>query len=101
MMCKQFGAYRIGLLAFLVVIVFAGCAVAEQPTPQPTVDLTVPLGYPGHPVLHNAEWSQTVQTVDGVDMLLVPTGCFMMGSTTGDVDEQPIYAQCFKKPYWI
>jgi formylglycine-generating enzyme required for sulfatase activity len=88
-------------LLFVLTILMAGCAVAEQPTPAPTIDFSVPIGFTGHPVTTNAEWSPTVQTYDGVDMVLVPAGCFMMGSNYGDPDEQPVFAQCFKKPFWI
>src|SRR6185503_10873821 len=98
-MRKQLHIYQSVLLAFFMVILVSACAIGEQATPvsipTPTFDMTVPLGYPGHPVITNAEWSQIIQTFDGVDMLLVPTGCFMMGSTTGDLDEQPIHPQCF------
>jgi iron(II)-dependent oxidoreductase len=34
-------------------------------------------------------------------MVLVPAGCFMMGSNNGDADEQPVHQQCFEKPFWI
>jgi formylglycine-generating enzyme required for sulfatase activity len=101
MIRHQLHGYWSVFLALCLLILVAGCAIAEQPTPPATIDSSVPLGYPGHPVTNNAEWSPTIQTYNGVDMLLVPTGCFMMGSTTGDADEQPIYAQCFRKPYWI
>ncbi len=38
---------------------------------------------------------------DGVTMVLVPAGCFMMGSTDGEDDEQPVNEQCFEEPFWI
>src|SRR5690606_37691166 len=34
---------------------------------------------------------------DGVPMMLVPAGCFNMGS----IDEPPIHEQCFDAPFWI
>jgi sulfatase modifying factor 1 len=34
-------------------------------------------------------------------MALVPVGCFMMGSTDGDADEQPVRQVCFEEPFWI
>jgi formylglycine-generating enzyme required for sulfatase activity len=37
---------------------------------------------------------------DGVPMVLVPAGCFMMGGTLFD-DQQPIHRQCFEVPFWI
>jgi formylglycine-generating enzyme required for sulfatase activity len=41
------------------------------------------------------------QTFNGVEMVLVPKGCFMMGSNDGDSDEQPMHEQCFHAPFWI
>jgi formylglycine-generating enzyme required for sulfatase activity/energy-coupling factor transporter ATP-binding protein EcfA2 len=45
---------------------------------------------------------QPVEMTDefGVVMVMVPTGCFYMGSVTG-VDEQPVHQQCFAVPFWI
>ncbi len=102
-MVKQLRLFQRFLFMLGALLLMSACGAAEQfqPTPAPTTDFRVPLGYPGHPVATNAEWSQIVQTFDGVDMMLVPTGCFMMGSADGDADEQPVYAQCFKQPFWI
>lgn len=33
-------------------------------------------------------------------MVLVPAGCFDMGSITND-DEKPVHEQCFNTPFWI
>jgi formylglycine-generating enzyme required for sulfatase activity len=83
-------------------ILATACAISDQSTPAaPTADLRVPLGFPGHPVTSNDEWPPTVQTFNGVDMVLVPVGCFMMGSDYGDADEKPVFAQCFQQPFWI
>jgi formylglycine-generating enzyme len=38
---------------------------------------------------------------DGVPMVLVPVGCFMMGSQDGSDDENPVHEQCFDAPFWI
>jgi formylglycine-generating enzyme required for sulfatase activity len=99
---KQTADYSLAFLLWgVLALLVAGCAVAEQTTPAPTIDFTAPLGFAGHPVTTNAEWGPTVQTFNGVDMVLVPAGCFMMGSAYGDPDEQPVYAQCFRNPFWI
>ena len=37
---------------------------------------------------HTAE---IVSEIDGATMVLIPTGTFQMGSTTGDSDEQPVH----------
>jgi formylglycine-generating enzyme required for sulfatase activity len=50
----------------------------------------------------NSVWSPVAHTFeDDVTMVLVPAGCFMMGSNDGDVDEQPGHEQCFDEPFWI
>jgi LysM repeat protein len=50
---------------------------------------------------NNADWTPVVQDFGGVDMVLVPAGCFMMGSNDGNYDEQPVNEQCFDEPFWI
>lgn len=47
------------------------------------------------PVTRNADWTPIEREFDGVMMVLVPTGCFMMGED-GDGGEQ-----CFDEPFWI
>jgi formylglycine-generating enzyme required for sulfatase activity len=51
--------------------------------------------------MRNADWTPEIREFDGVEMVLVPSGCFMMGSNDGDDDEQPVHEQCFDEPYWI
>jgi formylglycine-generating enzyme required for sulfatase activity len=62
------------------------------PTPRPGIDI---------PVNSNDQWQPLTQSFEGVDMVLVPMGCFMMGSENGDTDERPIHQQCFDQPFWI
>jgi formylglycine-generating enzyme required for sulfatase activity len=52
-------------------------------------------------VIQNAEWEAHVEVFDGVEMVLVPAGCFMMGSAAGENDERPVREQCFEQPFWI
>lgn len=72
-------------------------------------------------VSSNAEWEPYVQEFNGIQMVLVPAGCFTMGSTDEQLDlvmqmcddanyscsrswfqnEQPAHEQCFDKPFWI
>jgi formylglycine-generating enzyme required for sulfatase activity len=42
-----------------------------------------------------------VQEYEGVPMVQVPAGCFMMGYDAGGEDEKPIHQQCFDAPYYI
>lgn len=46
------------------------------------------------------EWTPEIQEFDGVEMVLVPVGCFWMGSVISD-DEQAIHEMCIDEPYWI
>jgi formylglycine-generating enzyme required for sulfatase activity len=55
-------------------------------------------------VSSNTEWelySPFIQEFNGVEMVLVPAGCFMMGSDDGESDERPVRQQCFDEPFWI
>jgi formylglycine-generating enzyme required for sulfatase activity len=53
----------------------------------------------------NAEWQQYypegfVQAFNGVEMVLVPAGCFRMGNDD-EREASPSYHQCFVVPFWI
>lgn len=41
--------------------------------------------------------------MNNMEMVLVPAGCFMMGSVdnNADADENPIHEQCVEEPFWI
>ncbi len=88
---------------------------------SPTVTL-VPIGFPGNPVMSNSQWSPVSQTFGSSEMMLVPAGCFIMGSTDEDremavqqciplvnenscrtlvADEFPQALTCFEQPFWI
>jgi len=77
-------------------------ALTTESTPEPTPELTLvdpetaslPAG------AHNADWMPVIQEFDGVAMVLVPAGCFEMGSTQSD-DEHPVHQVCFEEPFWI
>jgi formylglycine-generating enzyme required for sulfatase activity len=49
----------------------------------------------------NDEWVVYTETINGIEMALVPVGCFLMGSMEENTDELPIHRVCFDKPYWI
>ena len=79
---------------------------AEAQTATP-----LPLGF--EPVTTNAAWTPVVAEFDGVEMVLVPAGCFMMGmneatreALRGEFgysfeDEVHAHEFCFKEPFWI
>lgn len=73
--------------------------LATQETWTPTSTLS-PEQLAMTPMLHNAAWTPYEKDFDGIPMVLVPAGCFMMGSTTND-DEQPVHEQCFDQAFWI
>ncbi|MCP4542858.1 MAG: SUMF1/EgtB/PvdO family nonheme iron enzyme [Chloroflexi bacterium] len=49
----------------------------------------------------NGEWDPHMQEIDGVEMVLVPAGCFMMGDVDGESDENPVHEICFDNPFLI
>ncbi len=69
-------------------------------TPRPT-DTPDPLQAAFTPVTRNPDWTPVEREFDGVMMVLVPAGCFMMGSNDGQDDETPVHEQCFDEPFWI
>jgi len=73
-------------------------------------------------VAENASWQPVIRAVSGLDMALVPAGCFVMGATDEQLveaqdscdayygafgcsrdfsDEQPAHEVCISAPYWI
>lgn len=67
------------------------------------IPTNTPLPVPTLPdvVTSNAEWTPVYQTFDDVEMLLVPPGCFMMGSNDSEEGAAPAHEQCFEQPFWI
>lgn len=66
----------------------------------------------------NSEWTPFIEQVNGVSMALVPSGCFIMGSTDAHIDyieemidrkvssssfrdQQPAHQVCYETPFWI
>ncbi len=98
-------AYRTWQAATSTSNFFVGLTVTATlwtATPTRTITPTpIPLGFPGNPVTKNTEWYPVHQTFDDVVMVLVPVGCFMMGSDNGSDDETPLTKQCIQKPFWI
>jgi formylglycine-generating enzyme required for sulfatase activity len=68
-------------------------------TPTATID---PVFLARLPVSANADWQPVERAFDGVTMVLVPAGCFTMGTDTEhDVDERPAHQVCFTTPFWM
>lgn len=101
----------VGLLTVLVVVIALIIAssgspgtpgqVAVEPTSAETMSPS-PTLEPGFvPVVGNADWTIIERDFDGVPMVLVPIGCFEMGSDDGEIDQQPAHPLCFETPFWI
>lgn len=74
----------------------------NTPEPSPTLTPTPdPIQLATTPVAHNADWTPYERDFDGVPMVLVPAGCFMMGSEDGEANERPVNQVCFNTPFWI
>ncbi len=73
----------------------------RTPTRTPTIDPTLAPAYAYNYRRGNGAWTPITREFDGVPMVLVPPGCFMMGSEDGETDEQPVHEQCFDAPFWI
>lgn len=80
---------------FCFTLLLAACATTPPPTatppPSPTPDY----------VKRNVDWTPVVETLDGVEMVKVPPGCFMMGHNAGRRDERPEHEICIDKAFWI
>ena len=42
-----------------------------------------------------------IRYFNGVEMVLVPAGCFAMGYEFGFDEEKPAHEVCLDRPYWI
>ncbi len=70
----------------------------NTPTATPT---PIPAGFAGNPITRNANWEPVLETFDGIEMVLVPAGCFTMGSLDGRDNERLPHHQCIDQPFWI
>ena len=66
-------------------------------------------------VSSNDEWVPVIREFGGIPMVLVPAGCYTMGSTNEQIeeyltlknlpglyeDEQPAHKQCIQAPFWM
>jgi formylglycine-generating enzyme required for sulfatase activity len=105
----------IALLAVIVLFASAGLSragMAATPTATPDPTLQPAREFSGG----NADWTPVEREFDGRAMVLVPAGCFMMGSTDAQIEyavdelganpdwvsnEQPAHRVCFEEPFWI
>ena len=93
--------------------------VLAQSAPLDTADLDRAF----HAVGRNQDWEPILRQSNGLEVMLVPTGCFMMGKTVLQLEsalescerffgsgncqidfqalEQPPYEKCIDQPFWI
>lgn len=83
---------------FLLCLTFFLIA-ACSPTPAEPTATIAPTLLPT-PVASNADWTPVAQVFDGIEMVLVPAGCFTMGNADGRRDERPEHEQCLSS-FWI
>lgn len=67
----------------------------DTPAPTPPYDLAALAALASSQTAYNADWTPFTKVFDGVEMALVPAGCFEMG-VTGEGGRQ-----CFYAPFWI
>jgi formylglycine-generating enzyme required for sulfatase activity len=86
--------------------VFWAEPLATEPLSTTSVLVVTPTDDP-QPVLERAQnfsggnndWEPFIQDFNGVEMVLVPTGCFMMGSTEEQLEAS--FQVCLGEPFWI
>jgi formylglycine-generating enzyme required for sulfatase activity len=69
------------------------------PTPSPVVEALEAWDVLSQP--SNSDWTPQVREFDGMEMVLVPSGCFMMWSNDGFPDEEPVHEVCIEEPFWF
>ncbi|MBN8619269.1 MAG: formylglycine-generating enzyme family protein [Anaerolineae bacterium] len=81
---------------YTIVVLSMGLAACSGQSSSST-----PIPLPPTPVSQNADWTPVSQTFDGIEMVLVPAGCFTMGNDEGRRDERPASQVCFERSFWI
>jgi len=73
----------LGFISLILVLAACGGGKTEETSPTPTPIATG---------TSNRNWTPVSQIFDGVEMVLVPAGCFVMGST--DAQVEAVFQQC-------
>lgn len=103
------------LVLLLAKLTFGLPFAAQEETPNPDDNLQAALDAANAFEGENADWQALYPDgfrytfEDGVPMVLVPAGCFMMGSGYAHTvysadqvqDERPAHEQCFDVSFWI
>jgi len=105
-------------ISLFLLMVLPGLVSADKPAQSSTL---TPISIPS--ITANKQWTPIIQGFDGVEMVQVPPGCFMMGSSDKQVQqavaqyvkedladwiakewtskEQPQTKVCFDKLFWL
>lgn len=109
------------LLSILpIIIIFPACTglVLEQPAQTPAASGQTAVSEMVAPVNSSQAWTPHSADIGGVQMALVPPGCFQMGITQEQIaylsswpgsnmtpqnyaDQMPAHEVCFAEPFWI
>ena len=86
----------IGFVAIVGVIAVLVFLVPQNALQVPSTQI-LPTSSAALTIAPNDDSTLTVQLFDEVEIVLVPSGCFMMGTSTGLGD----ISQCVEQPFWI
>jgi formylglycine-generating enzyme required for sulfatase activity len=89
------------VVGVVVALLLAGGRPPTAPPHTPLPPLAEVTPDPRQAVIRNADWTPYVRPYDGVEIALVPAGCFEMGSLEGLENETPVTERCFDTPFWI
>jgi formylglycine-generating enzyme required for sulfatase activity len=106
------------VISLICILLVAGIAIFQSFGTQQEIAALETINAPftgATPGTLNSRWRPQTKTFDGVDMVLVPSGCFMMGSADSQIaamdkqfnnsplftDEGPQTKICFTKSFWI
>ena len=97
----------VAVISLFSVILLLLLSYINRNTLASVTSTPIPLGLSGNPVTSNAQWQPYVEDYaskfDAMEMVLVPAGCFMMGSESDNssANEHPVSRDCFNTPFWI
>jgi len=98
--------FRLVLLGVTIACLLLGCGKDKEDSKSPrtvnSANQSLSSTDPGYGFTGgNSDWEPVIQQFEGVEMVLVPAGCFMMGDDDLNADEKPVHEVCFDEPYWI
>jgi formylglycine-generating enzyme len=100
---RQLSNHTKQAIGVLLLLALAACGNVSSPTTTDALtSMNVPTNMPT--VIANKQWSPVTQQIAGVAMVLVPPGCFLMGTdkpAKGYENQKPTTRICFDEPFWI